>query len=84
VLPFITIAAASSSDEPTVIHAEGIAADGVAAVAFQANNGYYLARTKVVHNVYRIMNIPREELAAFVAFSESGDVVYSQRLLGVR
>jgi hypothetical protein len=80
VLTFITVARVNEPREAKIIHAEGIAADGVAAVAFKTPDGRYLARTQVESNVYRIANIPTGELSAFVAFSGSGDLVYSQRV----
>jgi hypothetical protein len=80
VLPFVTLMGSPDSDQLRVTQSDGIAADGVTAVAFETSDGRYVSRTEVQDNVYQMTGIPKEGLVALAAFDAAGDVVYRQSL----
>ncbi|HXF97412.1 MAG TPA: hypothetical protein VNJ46_02235 [Gaiellaceae bacterium] len=66
--------------EMNVWRSEGVAADGVAAVAFRTAAGEIVGRAAVTDNVYRHSTIPEGELVAVVALDASGNILASESL----
>lgn len=62
----------------TVRTSEGIAADGVAKVAFVDPDGQVVAETPVLDNVYTFDPAPGGNALKLVAYSATGEVVFSQ------
>jgi hypothetical protein len=61
----------------TVHKSEGIAADGVAKVAFVDADGRVVAETSVLANVYSFDPAPAGNALSLVGYSATGEVVYS-------
>jgi hypothetical protein len=65
--------------ETLTVHAsEGIAADGVATVALVDTDGQVVAETPVLDNIYRFERVPTGTALRVVAYSTTGEVVFSQ------
>ena len=62
----------------TVHTSQGIAADGVAKVALVDADGHVVAETSVRDNIYRFDRVPAGNAAKLVAYSTTGEVVFSQ------
>jgi hypothetical protein len=62
----------------TVHASQGIAADGVAKVAFVDPDGQVIAEAPVLGNVYRFDRAPAGNATKLVAYSATGEVVFSQ------
>lgn len=62
-----------------VYRSEGIAADGVAKVAWLDADGRAVAETAVADNIYQFDPVPPGEALSFVAYSASGEIVFSRR-----
>jgi hypothetical protein len=72
----------SSDERPTTLtvwRGEGIAADGVAKVAWLDADGRAVAETEVSENVYRFDPAPPGEAQSLVAYSASGEIVFSRQ-----
>jgi hypothetical protein len=61
----------------TVHTSAGIAADGVAKVALLDADGHVVAETAVVDNIYRFDRVPAGNVTRVVAYSATGEVVFS-------
>jgi hypothetical protein len=85
ILDLTTFGGKGSSDERpttrtlTVWRSEGIAADGVAKVAWLDADGRAVAETVVAENVYQFDPVPPGEAESLVAYSATGEVVFSRR-----
>jgi hypothetical protein len=66
--------------EMKVWRSEGVASDGVEAVAFRTAEGAIVGNAPVTDNVYRHSAIPDGELVALVALDGSGNVIHSKPL----
>jgi hypothetical protein len=62
----------------TVHASEGIAADGVAKIAFLDAGGQVVADTPVIDNIYRFDPAPAGTALKLVAYDATGEVVFSQ------
>jgi hypothetical protein len=83
ILDFTTFRGVSSSDQTfpalTVYRSEGIAADGVAKVAWLDADGRAVAETAVADNIYQFDPVPPGESQSLVAYTASGEIVCSRR-----
>jgi hypothetical protein len=61
----------------TVHTSQGIAADGVAKVALVDADGHVVAETPVLDNIYRFDRVPAGNVTRVVAYSATGEVVFS-------
>lgn len=61
----------------TVHASDGIAADGVAKVAFADADGQVIADTSVIDNIYRFDPRPAGTALKLVAYDATGEVVFS-------
>jgi hypothetical protein len=85
ILDLTTFGGKGSGDERpttltlTVWRSEGIAADGVAKVAWLDADGRAVAETAVTENVYQFDPVPPGEAQSLVAYSASGEIVFSRQ-----
>jgi hypothetical protein len=83
VLDFTVFGSSAGPDERpqpknmTVHASEGIAADGVAKVAFLDADGQVVAETPVIDNIYRFDPAPAGSALKLVAYDATGEVVFS-------
>ena len=61
----------------TVHTTQGIAADGVAKVALVDADGQIVVETPVIDNIYRFDRVPAGNATKVVAYSATGEVVFS-------
>jgi hypothetical protein len=61
----------------TVHTSQGIAADGVAKIALVDADGHVVAETSVLENIYRFERVPAGNATKVVAYSATGEVVFS-------
>lgn len=61
----------------TVHASQGIAADGVAKIALVDPNGHVVAETPVLDNIYRFERVPAGNVTRVLAYSATGEVVFS-------
>jgi hypothetical protein len=61
----------------TVHMSQGIAADGVAKIALVDADGHVVAETPVLDNIYRFERVPAGNATKVVAYSATGEVVFS-------
>lgn len=84
VFDFTVFGSTAGSDERpepqtmTVHTSQGIAADGVAKVALLDADGQVVAETSVLDNIYSFDRVPTGNAAKLVAYSATGEVVFSQ------
>ncbi len=83
VLDFTVFGSTAGPDERpqpqtmTVHTSQGIAADGVAKVALVDADGHVAAETLVLDNIYRFDRVPAGNVTRVVAYSATGEVVFS-------
>jgi len=63
-----------------VWRSEGIAADGVASIAFRTPEGRTVGATPVIDNIYSVRSVPTERVTTLVAKDASGSVIHSARI----
>jgi hypothetical protein len=68
----------NSAPAAHVFRAEGVAADGVAAVGFQTSDGRLVGVTPVVHNIYESTAPPKDVVTQLVALDASNNVIWSE------
>jgi hypothetical protein len=68
----------NASSPAHVVRAEGVAADGVAAVGFRTADGRLVGVTPVVHNIYRSTAPPPDVVEQLVALDGSNNVIWSE------
>jgi hypothetical protein len=61
----------------TVHTSQGIAADGVAKVVLVDAGGHAVAETAVLDNIYRFDPVPAGNATRVVAYSATGEVLFS-------
>lgn len=68
----------NSSSAAHVSRAEGVAADGVAAIGFRTADGRLVGVTPVVQNLYESSAPPRDAVEQLVALDASNNVIWSE------
>jgi hypothetical protein len=68
----------SSTPAAHVFRAEGVAADGVAAVGFRTADDRLVGVTPVVHNIYESTAPPKDVVTQLVALDASNAVIWSE------
>jgi hypothetical protein len=68
----------SSAPAAHVFRAEGVAADGVAAVGFRTSDGRLVGVTPLVHNIYESTAPPKDGVTQLVALDASNAVIWSE------
>lgn len=68
----------SSAPAAHVFRAEGVAADGVAAVGFETSDGRLVGVTPVVHNIYESTAPPKDAVTQLVALDANNTIIWSE------